>query len=81
LVLRLASSGRGSYIVAPIAAAVIIAIALVGDPYTLLVGTLVAVYGIAVVGLNLLVGYGGQISFGHNAFLALGGYGTAILTT
>ncbi len=32
------------------------------------------------VGLNLLVGYGGQISLGHAGFFALGAYGSAILT-
>jgi branched-chain amino acid transport system permease protein len=33
------------------------------------------------VGLNLLIGYAGQISLGHAGFFALGGYGTALLTT
>ncbi|MBC7951932.1 MAG: branched-chain amino acid ABC transporter permease [Rhodospirillaceae bacterium] len=33
------------------------------------------------VGLNLLIGYGGQISLGHAGFFALGAYGSAILTT
>src|SRR5262245_24208096 len=40
--------------------------------------------GIAVIGalgLNILVGYTGQISIGHAAFLAVGAYGTAILET
>lgn len=32
------------------------------------------------VGLNLLIGYGGQISLGHAGFFALGAYGSAILT-
>ena len=34
--------------------------------------------GIAVLGLNLLVGYSGQISLGHGAFFALGAYASAI---
>ncbi len=34
---------------------------------------------IAVLGLNLLVGYSGQISLGHGAFFALGAYVSAIL--
>jgi branched-chain amino acid transport system permease protein len=33
------------------------------------------------VGLNLLIGYAGQISLGHAGFFALGGYGSAILAT
>jgi branched-chain amino acid transport system permease protein len=39
----------------------------------------VGVYFIAIVGLNVLTGYSGQISLGHGAFMALGGYTTAIL--
>jgi branched-chain amino acid transport system permease protein len=41
--------------------------------------TLVLAYAVAVLGLNLLVGYGGQISLGHGAFFALGAYTSAIL--
>ena len=41
--------------------------------------TLVLVYAIAVLGLNLLTGYNGQISLGHGAFYALGAYIAAIL--
>jgi len=33
---------------------------------------LMIVYAIAVLGLNLLTGYGGQISLGHGAFYAIG---------
>jgi branched-chain amino acid transport system permease protein len=39
----------------------------------------VAVYLIAILGLNVLTGYTGQISLGHGAFMAIGGYTTAIL--
>lgn len=41
--------------------------------------TLVLAYAVAVLGLNLLLGYSGQISLGHGAFFALGAYVTAIL--
>src|ERR1039458_2893095 len=41
--------------------------------------TLVLVYAIALLGLNLLTGYNGQISLGHGAFYAIGGYVAAIL--
>jgi branched-chain amino acid transport system permease protein len=40
----------------------------------------VVIYAIALLGLNLLTGYNGQISLGHGAFFAIGGYATAILT-
>ena len=41
--------------------------------------TLALTYAVAVLGLNLLVGYSGQISLGHGAFFALGAYTCAIL--
>jgi branched-chain amino acid transport system permease protein len=40
---------------------------------------LVIAYAIAILGLNILTGYGGQISLGHGAFFALGAYTAAIL--
>jgi branched-chain amino acid transport system permease protein len=39
----------------------------------------VGVFFIAIVGLNLLTGYTGQISLGHGALMAVGGYTTAAL--
>jgi branched-chain amino acid transport system permease protein len=39
----------------------------------------VGIYFIAIVGLNVLTGYSGQISLGHGAFMAFGAYTTAIL--
>ena len=40
---------------------------------------LVLIYAIAVLGLNILTGYNGQISLGHGAFYAIGAYVAAIL--
>jgi branched-chain amino acid transport system permease protein len=42
--------------------------------------TLAGIYAIVTVGLNLLIGYAGKISFGHTAFMALGAYTSGILT-
>jgi branched-chain amino acid transport system permease protein len=39
----------------------------------------VGLYTVALLGLNVLTGYTGQISLGHGAFMAVGGYTTAIL--
>jgi branched-chain amino acid transport system permease protein len=39
----------------------------------------VGIYLVALIGLNILTGYTGQISLGHGAFMAIGGYTTAIL--
>ncbi len=41
--------------------------------------TTVGVYFIAILGLDFLAGYSGQISLGHGAFMAVGAYTTAIL--
>jgi branched-chain amino acid transport system permease protein len=52
----------------------------VSNPYNLGILNLIGVYVIVVLGLNLFIGYAGQISLGHAAFFGLGAYGSAILT-
>src|ERR1700675_3203046 len=44
-------------------------------------GAQVLILAIPLLGLNLLTGFNGQISLGHGAFFAIGGYGSAILIT
>ena len=60
--------------------ALVLALLPLGFPnnYFYEVAILVALNAIVCVGLNLLIGYAGQISLGHAAFYALGGYGSAI---
>jgi branched-chain amino acid transport system permease protein len=41
--------------------------------------TLVLVYGLAILGLNLLTGFNGQFSLGHSAFYGIGAYTAAVL--
>src|SRR6476661_6555327 len=41
----------------------------------------IAFYTIAAIGLNVLVGYQGQVSLGHGALFAFGAYASALLTT
>ena len=71
----------------PIAAlaAVIVAVQAVmsasGADYFLIQLTMSAYYALVVLGLCLLMGYAGQISMGHAAFFALGGYITAVLSS
>ena len=52
----------------------------VASGYRLYQGSQVMILAIALLGLNLLTGINGQISLGHGAFFAIGGYGAAILT-
>ncbi len=51
------------------------------NPYNLGLSNLIAIYVMVVLGLNLFIGYAGQISLGHAAFFAIGAYGSAIGTT
>jgi len=63
--------------------AIVIAVAPLGfsNSYFYDVGVNAMFNAILCVGLNLLIGYAGQISLGHAGFFALGAYGSAILTT
>lgn len=49
--------------------------------YLTTVVTFALIYAIFVSGLNVFMGYTGQVSFGQNAFAAISGYASAILTT
>lgn len=67
-----------------IGVAVLLAVVVCGLPflvsnYRVFQLTLVLVYAIALLGLNILTGYNGQISLGHGAFYAIGAYVAAIL--
>jgi len=48
--------------------------------YHMYVATLIGVYIISLMGLNLTLGYSGQISLGHAAFMGLGAYSVALMT-
>src|SRR4030065_2939701 len=51
------------------------------SPYTLYILNIIGIAAIAAVGLNILIGYTGQISLGHGAFFGVGAYAAAILAT
>ena len=50
-----------------------------GDQYQLHLACLIAAYWVLIAGLNLVVGYTGQLSIGHVGLLAIGAYGFAVL--
>ncbi len=50
-----------------------------GYPALTTLATRALIYGIAAASLNLVLGYGGMVSFGHAAFFGLGGYVVGIL--
>lgn len=49
--------------------------------YTITILTQIAIQAIVVCGLNVIVGYAGQISLGHAAFFGIGAYSAALLST
>lgn len=51
------------------------------SPYVLYVINSIGIAAIAAIGLNILIGYTGQISLGHGAFVGVGAYAAAILAT
>ena len=72
--------GVGSF---ALAATLLVAVALphVAPAYHVTLMLPFMAYGIALLGLNLLFGYAGLVSFGHALFLAIGAYTGAFLTT
>lgn len=61
-------------------AAMLLVYAFVSGGYLITVLCFAAIYAIFVTGLNFFMGYAGQVSFGQNAFAALSGYASAVLT-
>src|SRR5690606_22600707 len=49
------------------------------SPYVIYVANLSLIFALLAVGLNLLIGYCGQVSVGHAAFFGIGAYVSAIL--
>ena len=54
---------------------------LIGETYTVTLATRTIILALAAVGLNLALGLGGMVSFGHAAFFGLGGYTTGVLAS
>jgi branched-chain amino acid transport system permease protein len=52
---------------------------LTDDQFTLTLFTRIVIMALASVSLNLILGYGGMMSFGHAAYLGIGGYAVGIL--
>lgn len=74
-----ASSRRARLILA----AVVILVAgtgLFGGGYFVYVLSLIGIFGLIALGLNILTGFSGQISLGHAGFFAIGAYASALVT-
>lgn len=69
-------------------AIVLLALALVpiaaqtfGVPFLLTLITRMLIYALAAVSLNIILGYGGMVSFGHAMYIGIGGYAVGILAS
>jgi branched-chain amino acid transport system permease protein len=76
-----ASAPRRTVVVALIAGLVLLPplTALTGDAFALTLFTRIVILALAATSLNLILGYGGMVSFGHAAYLGIGGYAIGIL--
>jgi branched-chain amino acid transport system permease protein len=72
---------RGTVIGAMIVALMLVPVyaALSGDSFSVSLGTRILILALAATSLNLILGYGGMVSFGHATYLGIGGYAVGIL--
>ena len=54
---------------------------MLGEAFYVTLATRMAILALAAVGLNLALGFGGLVSFGHAAFFGIGGYAAGILAS
>jgi branched-chain amino acid transport system permease protein len=54
-------------------------VALTGNTFALSLFTRIVIFAVAAVSLNLIMGFGGMVSFGHAVYLGIGGYVVGIL--
>jgi len=73
------AGGRAALAAGGLAAAAAVCLPFVLSDFHLFEFTQACIYAIALLGLNLLIGYSGQISIGHGAFYAVGAYVAAIM--
>jgi branched-chain amino acid transport system permease protein len=64
-----------------VVAAVLCVLPFIVSDYNVSLAAQVGIFFIGILGLNILTGYTGQISIGHGAFMAIGGYTTAVMSS
>jgi branched-chain amino acid transport system permease protein len=67
-------------VIAAVGAGALSILPVIAPPYYVMLMIPFFAYAIALLGFNLLFGYGGLLSFGHAMFLGFGAYGAAIMT-
>ena len=61
-------------------ACAMLAYAFIAGGYFVTIMSFAMIYAVFLIGLNVFMGFAGQVSFGHNAFAALSGYASAVLS-
>jgi branched-chain amino acid transport system permease protein len=75
------SSRRGvAALVVAALALVPVVCAIVGQPFYITLVSRMMIFALAALGLNLIVGYGGLVSFGHALYIGVGAYAVGILS-
>jgi branched-chain amino acid transport system permease protein len=72
---------RATAIVLVVVLAALACVPLLGSDYLVDLATQIIIYVLFALSLNVLIGYSGNVSFGHAAYFAIGGYGCSILLT
>jgi branched-chain amino acid transport system permease protein len=80
-ILNLRRMDGAEKIVWAVIVAIVLIIPLVGDTYKVKVGIEIMVFALAAFSLNLLIGNGGIVSFGHAAYFGVGAYAAGLLVT
>jgi branched-chain amino acid transport system permease protein len=72
---------RNGFVVALVAVLALVPVyaALSGNYFLMSLFTRIVILAMAAVSLNLIMGFGGMVSFGHAAYLGIGGYAIGIL--
>ena len=77
----LTSSRWGRWVPFVLLTIALVVFPLVASTAVVNVGVYALIYGLAAIGLSLLMGLAGQVSLGHAAFFAVGAYTQALLVT
>ena len=79
--MKIVLTPRNAFVVALLAILALLPVysALTGNTFVVTLFTRIVILAIAAVSLNLIMGFGGMVSFGHAAYLGIGGYVVGIL--
>jgi branched-chain amino acid transport system permease protein len=71
--------GNPRFVLTTLLLAAALLLPLYANNFTISLGSRIAIWTIAAISLNIILGYGGMVSFGHAAYLGIGGYCMGIM--